>query len=262
MTATDYVQSVAGTPDAFSWLALEERALAPYPTLSPLLNAQAEDLRGLKTTPLHTAARLAGGLLLVAAMLAPYITSGILISGARIGGDDATLLAWAAIFALAHIILRVEEWVKASRGAAAPELSETVFTGVSIFFSVLTAGFALLIAVLGSAPGAWWYFTLFFVMTLACVASFIMMIMRRKANAAGTLYINHDRDPESALAAAVAALSDDERDAIKKDISDALDELAEFGIITDAERAKALTRDIGSFSTWRWSHEQFSRTKK
>lgn len=252
MTATDYAQSVTGTPDAFSWRALERHALAPYPSLPPLLDAQTARLSAMKTTPWHETVRFARALVLLAAGLAPFITSGILLAGSRADGNAATLLAWAAPFAVAHIVLRVREWILAARGSNVQPPSEIAFAGFSIVFSALTVLPAWIDASISKIPGAWWYVALFLVMTLACVASFIMMIVRRRAYAAGRLNVI-PRGPDQVLAAAVAALREDEREAIKSDISGALDILAESGAITDAERTKALTYEIGGLGRWRWT---------
>ena len=248
MNATEYANSVEGTPEKFSWRHLEKQAFDSYPAIEPLIDAATHTLNNNR----HFSC--AGALLLLPVYIAPIITAGILLAGSRVDGDPATLLAWAAVFAIAHIVIRIRELVRASRGHEPAGAQETLFTSINVVFCILTTFSAWVYSVGFAPPGIWMYVILFLIMTILSLVSAIIMVRRGRAQSRGQLVFT--RTPISALGAAIDDLGQKERESIKQDIAHAVEVLATAGIISEDDRAAAIARDLGGLTAWRWAADQ------
>ena len=170
----------------------------------PLIDALTAELDNKKVSRLRTALALVGGLYMFLMYFAPMITAGILLVGSTQDGDSATLLAWAGAFAVGQIVFRIWQWIRAARGGEPAGAQEALMVAVNVVFGLLTTWTAYTYATFEAPPGAWLYFVLFLVMTLACLASVIMMRVRGRAHDRGELVFN--QSTSSALAAEIARL--------------------------------------------------------
>ena len=260
MTAIEYAHSVEANPEIFSWRQLERETFASIPAVIPLIDALTAELDNKKVSRWRTTLALVGGLYMFLMYFAPMITAGILLVGSTQDGDPAALLAWAGAFAVGQIIFRIGEWIRAARGGEPAGAQEALMVAVNVAFSLLTTWTAYTYATFEAPPGAWLYFALFLVMTLACLASVILMRVRGRAKDRGELVFN--LSTSSALAAEIARRPEAERDSITQDLSTALDLLVAVRAITANERQDALRRDLGDLTEWRWSQDLVSRRRK
>lgn len=250
MTAIEYSTGIENTPEEFSWRDLERHAFAPYPAIEPLINAASHALDSRKISPTFLRFYWVGILFLFPVYIGPMITAGILMAGSRADGDAIALLASAGVFAVAHIIIRVRDLIRAALRQEPAGAQETLLTVINIVFGLLTTWYAYTYSVLEAPPGAWLYFTLFLVMTVLCLASAITMIRRGRANGRGELVFK--RTPASALADAVESLSAPEKESIRRDINGATEILATAGIISESDKTAALEQELGDLARWRW----------
>ena len=253
--ATEYATKVAAHNDHFSWEELETQAFSPYPALVALI---ADSTHELATKPHRTRARDAAmvfrALFGLMVLFAPLEVCALLIIGQRIDAFGPFLIMASAL-AVAHIVLRFMEWYGGSRDFESVAPSAVVLAGISAAFGVLACALAAFAALVTLDAGIWIAFSLFVLMTASCVIT--VVVMRRRIRSA-----SGDRgrlNPFGAVQQGVALLPTVEREALKHDLSSALDILVDAGIITPAERATAVQIPLGGLVRWQWTLAQRRR---
>jgi hypothetical protein len=232
--ATDYARRV--DPAGFSWSALEGAAFRGHP---PVAQALARSSAERAEAPASGSGwgRLLAGLPAFVVLLAPVLAPGVIIAFGR--GADARVgaIVVAGVLAVAHVLLRVGEWVRLGRGIPVGTPREALLAAISVPFGLLAtvlAGMVAAAAASPAAPAAWASVAALAAMTASCVVA--VPVLRRAAKRGLAL----PRTAAAEAQAAVDSLDRSDRAAVTADVASALALLAERGVISDVERDRAL----------------------
>ncbi len=232
--ATDYARRV--DPAGFSWSALEGAAFRGHP---PVAQALARSSAERAEAPASGSGwgRLLAGLPAFVVLLAPVLAPGVIIAFGR--GADARVgaIVVAGVLAVAHVLLRVGEWVRLGRGIPVGTPREALLAAISVPFGLLAtvlAGMVAAAAASPAAPAAWASVAALAAMTASCVVA--VPVLRRAAKRGLALL----RTAAAEAQAAVDSLDRSDRAAVTADVASALALLAERGVISDVERDRAL----------------------
>lgn len=232
--ATDYARRV--DPAGFSWSALEGAAFSGHP---PVAQALARSSAERAEAPASGSGwgRLLAGLPAFVVLLAPVLAPGVIIAFGR--GADARVgaIVVAGVLAVAHVLLRVGEWVRLGRGIPVGTPREALLAAISVPFGLLAtvlAGMVAAAAASPAAPAAWASVAALAAMTASCVVA--VPVLRRAAKRGLAL----PRTAAAEAQAAVDSLDRSDRAAVTADVASALALLAERGVISDVERDRAL----------------------
>lgn len=235
--ATDYARRV--DPAGFSWSALEGAAFRGHP---PVAQALARSSAERAEAPASGSGwgRLLAGLPAFVVLLAPVLAPGVIIAFGR--GADARVgaVVVAGVLAVAHVLLRVGEWVRLGRGIPVGTPREALLAAISVPFGLLATVLAGMVAAAAAAaaspaaPAAWASVAALAAMTASCVVA--VPVLRRAAKRGLAL----PRTAAAEAQAAVDSLDRSDRAAVTADVASALALLAERGVISDVERDRAL----------------------
>ena len=238
--ATDYARRV--DPADFSWPSLERRAFRSRPAVADALD-RAEAERIDAPPPGSGWGRLLAAVPAFVVLLAPVLAPGIIIAFGR--GADARVgaVTVAGVLAVAHVAMRVREWVRLGRGIPVGTPREALLAAISVPFGLLATVLAGMVAATDASPATWASVAALAAMTICCVVA--VPVLRRRGEAGA----RHFRPrPDSAVRAAVASLDPSERDAVAADLATALAVLAERGVISDVERDDALRAPLAGLA--------------
>ena len=249
-SALAYARSVQTGDTPLSWSDLERSAFHAHPDIQESLGQTNADLRSRPT------GGLASGLLALGAGVIeiwPLIAAGIVLTAGRLGADLDVPLAVAGIGAIGYLVSRVILDVRVVRGQADVSATRALLNGVAVLFGAL-AVWATTIASRDTGLARVWV-AVFVAMAVSSAATAVTMAVRvRRSGGASVPATRFDE-----LRRAVDALAPGEKESIRSDLAQAVDILADAGVIDHDEAADAANAPLGGLARQEWARSQSSR---